>query len=859
MFISKDDAKKRIKEIIFNNTDNELILVVGNKGTGKLSLMENLYLHYSNDKNVITANGYDTKSNKAIIKRAFIEGICKYINSLNICTNLDFIDIKSEKNRIIKSLKDYGITMPLKEKILKKNKFVSAVNKKLSNSTLEIVDLKMLYVDIASAIPLIIFSEYSKFNKTDINYFQGLHNDDLDAKVTFVIAVRTTFDSNYGLPSHHKFLKLFSNQKKVWIMPILPDLKFPTESSYNALSVLQIPNLYYSSIGSNLKDILFKNEYLSPLNYDKISRFNENGITEIDLFFMSIHQIELTDYLILINTISLVNEHCEVNAHFRSDNLIVHDNNYMLVDSVFYYLIMIENMNAAIEKTQNLFFSLILKLYSTKRIDIDYRKRNNIYLSFLNRVKQNSYNPIAQGFTNYFNRFIQLVKYLNTDEYFIKSLKIHTFFALRFLCDIKPLFTVEAIKVILHLFDISQYCTFLDLGFEILYTYFHQNRNTELSAIKKIAIIKDFLKQSLLASFRNNDLTLLDEIIQLELLFKQNNIVVPFYNPYKSTYVVDNNSKTTIVESYPFMHRHFLSMISSNQLEERNITMYNHDDRFAIITPMGEELAAIKTILENYRDDVYVNKTRYSTGVVKADNGFHNIVVCVLPKDRYNNTSAAIAATKLKNDFTDVSDIILCGIAGGVPYAVELGDVVVSTKGIIQYDLGGNFKDKFEIRDYSTKPCGKEILQDISYFESDDTSRIKSILDDINSKTNNKYIRPQKKIEFMALSDDEKIYEKHTRDNIDQIKVHYQKIGAANSVQRNHIRRDMLYKQHGVFAVEMEGAGVRDASYYGDFEYLVIRGICDFCDEYKDDIWHNYAAATAAAYAKALLESIPIR
>jgi nucleoside phosphorylase len=39
-----------------------------------------------------------------------------------------------------------------------------------------------------------------------------------------------------------------------------------------------------------------------------------------------------------------------------------------------------------------------------------------------------------------------------------------------------------------------------------------------------------------------------------------------------------------------------------------------------------------------------------------------------------------------------------------------------------------------------------------------------------------------------------------------------------------------------------------------DFPCLVIRGICDYCDTHKNDQWQRYAAATAAAYAKELLQ-----
>jgi len=38
---------------------------------------------------------------------------------------------------------------------------------------------------------------------------------------------------------------------------------------------------------------------------------------------------------------------------------------------------------------------------------------------------------------------------------------------------------------------------------------------------------------------------------------------------------------------------------------------------------------------------------------------------------------------------------------------------------------------------------------------------------------------------------------------------------------------------------------------------MVILGICDYSDTHKNDTWQGYAAATAAAYAKEVLDVIP--
>ena len=49
----------------------------------------------------------------------------------------------------------------------------------------------------------------------------------------------------------------------------------------------------------------------------------------------------------------------------------------------------------------------------------------------------------------------------------------------------------------------------------------------------------------------------------------------------------------------------------------------------------------------------------------------------------------------------------------------------------------------------------------------------------------------------------------------------------------------------------MEAAGVIDET-----RCLVIRGISDYSDSHKTGLWQNYAAATAAAFAKQFLFTI---
>lgn len=66
--------------------------------------------------------------------------------------------------------------------------------------------------------------------------------------------------------------------------------------------------------------------------------------------------------------------------------------------------------------------------------------------------------------------------------------------------------------------------------------------------------------------------------------------------------------------------------------------------------------------------------------------------------------------------------------------------------------------------------------------------------------------------------------------------------------------RDQMAQQHGVVCFETEAVGA-----LADFPCMIVRGISDYCDSHKNDVWHGFAAAAAAAYARQLFSHLPIR
>jgi nucleoside phosphorylase len=83
--------------------------------------------------------------------------------------------------------------------------------------------------------------------------------------------------------------------------------------------------------------------------------------------------------------------------------------------------------------------------------------------------------------------------------------------------------------------------------------------------------------------------------------------------------------------------------------------------------------------------------------------------------------------------------------------------------------------------------------------------------------------------------------------------IHYGVIATGSAVVKHAPTRNEIRQTHRTICLEMEAAGLMN-----NFPCVVIR-ISDYADSYKNDQWQPYAAATAAACAKELLEYVQPR
>jgi len=288
-----------------------------------------------------------------------------------------------------------------------------------------------------------------------------------------------------------------------------------------------------------------------------------------------------------------------------------------------------------------------------------------------------------------------------------------------------------------------------------------------------------------------------------------------------------------------------------------------------IVTALEKEYVAVSALLENVKNHSVRGRgagRRYRIGEIPASDGGRHSIALALLQDKGNN-SAATRATRLLEHFPTVNTIIMVGIAGGVPFPekadehVRLGDIVVSNRdGVVKYDYVKESRDFVETR-HPPRPPQATLIEAVRLLKASELEQERPWLPLINQALKElKASRPTQKTDILSSSADPKIIVKHPKDPERKgasPRIFSGPIASADKLLKDPIKRDRLREQFAVKAIEMEGSGIADATWELETGYLVVRGICDYCDHNKGDAWQKYASIVAAAYTRSLLESMP--
>jgi nucleoside phosphorylase len=277
------------------------------------------------------------------------------------------------------------------------------------------------------------------------------------------------------------------------------------------------------------------------------------------------------------------------------------------------------------------------------------------------------------------------------------------------------------------------------------------------------------------------------------------------------------------------------------------------DYAVAWIAPLAIEAAAALQLLDEHHG-APARKPGQTLLYHLGRMGDHNIAIASFPAGECGIGVAGTMAAEMKRDLPNLEIGLLVGIGAGIPspqHDIHLGDVAVAVpdgdnSGVIGYDLVKIEPEEIRLKQWQNashpllrSAIGKLHTRSLASNNSEDF-----LLSHLERFEGTKFARPQASSQPSTCSE-------HIQHPRQYPIVHHGSILSGNKVIKSARYRDELSREYTAIAIEMEAAGIMNS-----LPVAVIRGISDFGDSGKNDIWQLYAAATAAAYAKELLKEL---
>ena len=251
----------------------------------------------------------------------------------------------------------------------------------------------------------------------------------------------------------------------------------------------------------------------------------------------------------------------------------------------------------------------------------------------------------------------------------------------------------------------------------------------------------------------------------------------------------------------------------------------------ALVTALPLELAAVLEYFPTLEKVTIGHESQtYYQGIVVADDGTTRYRVVATVLQGMGNMQAAATTAELIHDWSP-RYIIMCGIAGGLRSdSQRLGDIVVSTD-VIYYELA-------KLRDHGIE------RRPVSY-------HVDSLLLD---RAMHMHAMAAWRARLPRRPDGK-------GGGVDFPAVHFGPVASGDKVIASAAEaRQLLALHSNVTAVDMEGGGVATSAFATARRvgFFMVRAICDFADQAKDNPWQDFAAHAAASFVAQFLASRPI-
>lgn len=301
-------------------------------------------------------------------------------------------------------------------------------------------------------------------------------------------------------------------------------------------------------------------------------------------------------------------------------------------------------------------------------------------------------------------------------------------------------------------------------------------------------------------------------------------------------------------------------------LSERKVSRQQgpRNPTIGIITALAEEFVAAKYVINEALSVIVPgDNNTYIKGVIPSNHSPgkpHHVVLTQLK--RMGTNSAASSADALLRSFPSVRTLLMVGIACAVPNPedasqhVRLGDVVVSDRqGIIQFDNVTRSQGQIHLRGVLPPPAARFTVA-LNLLESgllEGKRPWDAHLDAILSSLP-EFRRPPGTDDLVDAFGNRVRHPRDPERVPRRPRLFRGIIASSNTLLRDQQFRDWIRDTYKVRAIEMEASGIAEAAWHHEQQYFVIRGTCDYGDNRKNDKWHRYAAAVAAAFMRSLVE-----
>ncbi|KAI1030016.1 hypothetical protein LB504_010443 [Fusarium proliferatum] len=286
----------------------------------------------------------------------------------------------------------------------------------------------------------------------------------------------------------------------------------------------------------------------------------------------------------------------------------------------------------------------------------------------------------------------------------------------------------------------------------------------------------------------------------------------------------------------------------------------------AWICALPKELTAARAVLDNVHEPLPKQKNDTNSYILGSI-GCHNIAIACLPTNEYGTNNAVNVLTNLTRTFTSIYLSLMVGIGGGVPgedFDIRLGDIVVGTR-VVQHDLG-KITEGGQIQHTAVpRTLAHLIGKALSLLQAEHqphSSRIPFILEE-KFREHPAYARPTTADRLFSSAYrhnpraptcdkcSPSALVRRSERSTENPYIYYGTIASGNQVMKSSTVRDKVSQELNAICFEMEAAGLSDIC-----PSLSVRGICDYSDSHKSKEWQEYAAATAAAFAREFVEKL---